>query len=180
MRLSRTIIKLSLTAFILLAFTSCDIVDKFDTFPVNIPIEHSFSVTGGDTFLTESESFRLTDYSAYNDNKDKIKEIKFAEASLRIATVDPTALTGNITVRLQNGTGSTLFNVQMLNVTPNNLKVTPLVLPVTAAEIALIDAYVAITGNVDFTATVSITTATTGQKTVEGVVALLFKTEIEP
>lgn len=169
----------AIVSLILILTSSCDVVDKFDTIDLNIPLSKTVATSGTATSLTESGTFCLTEYDLYNDNKDKMKEISFVEASYRTTSVSPADLSGNITIELKATNGQQLFSVSIPNATPADLLNNPIKLALTGDQINALNTYISNFSNQCFTATISISNMPAGQKTVTGVVNILFKSKVE-
>ncbi|NLT49953.1 MAG: hypothetical protein GXX85_03435 [Ignavibacteria bacterium] len=179
MKNKKTFFTTAIASLILLLTSSCDVVDKFDTIDLNIPMSIDIITIGTETTLTESDTFCLTEFDLYNDNKDKMEEISFVEASYRTTAVSPANLSGNISVELKTEAGLPLFSITIPNDTPAALLNNPIKLALTADQINALNSYVSNLSNQCFEATVSISNMPGGEKTVTGVVDILFKSKIE-
>ena len=79
-------------------FNSCD---SFESFPINIPIEVTINTSGNNTTISESTSFCLSDFSAYQDYREDMQSIQYVTAAYRTVSASQ-GLTGDIVVTLQN------------------------------------------------------------------------------
>jgi hypothetical protein len=110
-----------LTPFLLyiLSVNGC-ILDAFNTFFVNIPYSINISTSGVLSTISESKSFCLDESKTYEDYKDDIKSIKLIRITFRPTFVDPSNLSGDVTVNVMTSTGTMLFTHTLNNVAVSN------------------------------------------------------------
>jgi hypothetical protein len=153
-------LKKLLSIFSVLAVVSlsgCDSITSLNTFPLNLPINVELSLAGNVTSVNKSGGICLDTSQTYIKYKDKIQSITFLAASFRTISATPSTMTGNVTLTLANGSGSTLFTKALGVIKPSDYLVNSYNLSFTENEIDAVNAYIAITGNRCFTATVSAT-----------------------
>ena len=168
----------------LLFTTSCDIVDSLSTYPVNIPYSHTFSTSGTNTSIVETETFCVNDNDTYQEYSDKVNKVTFVEVAFRVISFSPSNLEGDINVFLQDGNGVTLFSENIQGAKPGDYVNTPYVISLTDSEIQAIDSYLATaleaTGQLCFTSglTVQITAGGT-TNSLQGAIDIVFEAETE-
>jgi hypothetical protein len=154
MKIKSLIIAISISVLALFTFSACD---KFESFPINIPISVEVFASGSSSTITETKSFCLdADSPIYQDYQDKIQSLTFLQAAYRTLAVSSANLQGNIRVKLETQAGLPLFDVVISNVKPSDYINNPLVLNLTQAQIQAINAYISILSNKCFRATVSV------------------------
>ncbi len=133
-------------------FQSC-ILDAFDSIYINLAIPVSFNVSG--STATPSPVVRsvcLDTVSIYNKYKDRIESIEYVISSYRTTDVG-TGAAGNLTLTLQESSGTPLFSKTLTNVNIANYTTTPYTLSLTSAEVTLINNYFKLSSNRCFIAT---------------------------
>lgn len=182
MKHKQNITKLFAAVVILLLVSSCDIVDKFDTFPVDIPISFNVQTSGSTSPMNSATSFCLSDLSSsYNDYRNDIESISFLEASFRTdSSMLNSDLVGNIVLKLMDSNGNQLFIVTMQNVKPADYVGKPYTLVLTSDMIDAMNAYIAVSGNQCFQATMNVTvTQGNAPYVVKGIVDMIFNSKVK-
>jgi hypothetical protein len=162
----------------ILPLTGCD-----DPIPLNIPITVNVALSGAN--LTTSRSFCLDDFESYQDISDDINSLTYLEGALRVDSISNENLTGDILVELRRSDNqSVLFAYTLSNVRPANFKNTPYIFPLSAAQIQLLNNYIASIsngGNACFTATVAASNVTGGNPPyyIGAVIDMVFEAETE-
>jgi len=170
-------------AIAVFTYLSCD---KFDTFPLNIPMSVEIISQGSNSPIVESEVFCLNNDQEFQEYRDKMKKVTFIEAAWRTKAVSAN-LQGNITLSLRDGNGNLLFTKTLPGADPAAYKAPnqPYVLTLSANEIQLINTYleqVFSQGNQSFcfqaTATITATSGSTPYL-VDGFVDVVFEAETQ-
>jgi hypothetical protein len=166
--------------FVMLAFSfnGC-ILDAFDTLTTGIPISVDVNINGSDTSMESSSTFNLDENDTYNKNKSKINSIKFVKIAYRTKSVTPASLSGNIILTVAKTDGTVIFTKTLTNVKPADYITTPMELQLTQPEIQLMDAFLAGTSNRTFVATVKIQNVTSGDKSLQAVIDIVFDMEYD-
>lgn len=102
--MKRLIIILTFTGLIF--FNACD---PFEDYFINLKMEQQFQLVGIGPNIEQQVDFCLSNYDDYNDNVDKIEQIKYLDAAY--LTIDASAnLSGeNMILRLYQSDGNTLL-----------------------------------------------------------------------
>src|SRR5512139_1495353 len=97
--------------FLLAAAASFTVLscDKFDTFPLNIPMSVEIVSQGSNPLIEQSESFCLINDEDFQKYRDKIKRVTFIEAAWRTKSVSSN-LRGTIVLTLRDENGNLLFS----------------------------------------------------------------------
>ncbi|MCX6150766.1 MAG: hypothetical protein NTX22_09600 [Ignavibacteriales bacterium] len=145
-------------------FNGC-ILDAFDELVQNLSIERNFTVSGNTNNIPkQSETFKLGDSQLYQDNKDKIKKLKYKAAAFCVTENNVPALQGNIILTLKTATGIPLFTKTLTGFKPNDyLGVQAKDLDLTQTEIDAINSYLsnsALFDTISFTAELEVQNAT--------------------
>ena len=143
--------------FAIISISGCDSINSLNTFPLNVPLSVEINVAGNFQNIAQSGDICLDQSDTYQKYKDKIKNITFLQAAFRTLSVTPSNLSGNVTLKLEDGNGNLLFNKNLGNIKPSDYINTPYILPLTSQDIANINAYISVTGNQCFNATVTVT-----------------------
>ncbi len=125
--------------FIQLAFNGCD---PFDDAYLTLAMDTEFNTVGIGTDIFLSNSICLSDFEDYDDNKDKVEEIRYI--STAYLTINATAgLQGqNLTLTLYEADGSTiLFQYVIPTFVAATYLNNPLEILLTQQEISNINAY---------------------------------------
>jgi len=164
-------------------YFSCD---KFDTFPLNIPMSVEIISQGSNSPIIQPEVFCLNNNQEFQDYRDKMKKVTFIEAAWRTKAVSSN-LQGNITLSLRDGNGNLLFTKTLPGANPAAYMAPnqPYILVLSANEIQLINTYLDQifsqgSQNFCFEATATIT-ATSGSTPylVDGFVDVVFEAETQ-
>lgn len=125
-----------------LIINSCD---PFGDFYVTLVMDTELNAAGIGPNINISSDFCLTDFSDYNDNSDKLEEIRYISAAY-FTTAATNGLRGeNLRLRLYEGDGTTLlfeFNVPNF-VADNYIDKPPLKIDLTTEQINNINQYLA-------------------------------------
>jgi len=160
--------------------------DKFNTFPLNIPMTVEIVSQGSNPSLEQSETFCLNNDQDFQKYRDKMKKVTFIEAAWRTKLVSAN-LQGTIELTLKDENGNTLFSKTLPNANPAVYMAPnqPYVIALSANEIALINQYlddVFSQGNQSFcfeaTATITVTSGSTPYL-VDGYIDAVFEAETE-
>jgi hypothetical protein len=165
-------------------YLSCD---KFDTFPLNIPISAPVSVSGSGTFLQDDANFCLENDEDFQEYRDKMKQVTFVEAAWRTTYVSP-GLQGNVNLTVRRGdNGNVLFTYDLPAIDPADYMAPnqPWIFQLNQNEVQLMNAYldqIFNQGTQNFcfqaTATVNVTGGTPTYQ-LEGFVDVVFEAETE-
>ncbi len=109
--------------------------------PLNIPIVVEFTINGSETSDFESTSFCLNQYEEWNDNKDKIKSVKFLSAAYWTLDFAPDNLTATISASVKDKNGITLFSFMLTDVSPGDASINPYKIELSSEEIDAFNAY---------------------------------------
>ena len=181
-RYIKTIGSSAFLLFLMLTWNGCD---QFNTLPLNIPFTMKVAVEGSEQTLSNSTNFCLsTDSQTYDDYKDKIKSLHFIEAAFRTLSVSPSDITGNITVSLQDGNGTTLFSYAIPGVNPSDYMKpnSPYILQLTQAQIDFINTYLSnvLNSGACFTATITVDNLTGNPPySIKGAIDMVIEAETE-
>jgi hypothetical protein len=190
---------LSLVAFIVFLNQGCDILNNFS---LNLPLKQGITATGNNTTISSSKTVHLSDYDAYSDNIDKIKNIKYLAALYRTLprgenpspppdslNLTP-GLTGeNIIVSVTDGDGNLVFTRNLPSAAADDYLTTPYEVKLTDDEIILMNEYLAEYKDpvkretLNFTGTITMNNISAGSGppyTLTGQVEILVELEIEP
>jgi len=170
--------------FLLLFATSCDIVESLKNYPVKIPMSQTFSVSGSNTSIVEEQNFCISNDSTYQEYKDKVKKVTFAEVAFRTISYSPSNLQGDITVFLKDANGTMLFSENIQGAKPGDYVTTPYIILLNETEIQAIDSYLetALANNdqLCFTSGLNLTITTGGTtNSIEGAIDIVFVVETE-
>jgi len=125
--------------FPLITITSCD---PFDEVYLKLAMDIEFSTPGFGPELEITETFCLSDFEDYDDNKDNIEEIKYVSSAY--ITIDATSglSADSLTITLYQEDGATiLFDHTIRNFVAANYKNNPLEITLTQQQIANFNAY---------------------------------------
>lgn len=179
---AKTYIKLLCTvvlASMAFYFNGC-ILDAFDTLTQELPYSQNISITGTENSVERSQSVDLNENDFYNSNKDKIQSIEFVKLAYKTKSVSPANLDGTIKLTVKQSNGTTIFSKTIPGAKPSDYLVNPYELPISAAEMQLMNLYLSSLSNRQFTATVSVQTSTQGTKSIEATVYAVFKMKYKP
>lgn len=155
--------------------------------PLNIPFPIEFTITGSETSDSESTSFCLNQYEEWNDNKDKIKSVKFLSAAYWTLDYAPENLTATINASVQDINGITLFSFTLTDVSPGDASINPYKIELSSDEIDAFNAYL---NNLQedptcmtpsFTAQYTVSNVSwsgTGEYTINGKVEIVLETVV--
>ena len=160
-------------AAIALTFTGC-ILDAFKELVQNLSVDRTFTLTGNTNSIPkQTQVFKLTDSQVYNDNKGKIKKLRYKAAAFCVTENSVPALQGDIILTLKAGTGTAaipLFTKTLTGFKPNDyLGIKAKDLNLTDTEIAAINSYIsnsAIYESITFTADLSTANVTPASTSV--------------
>lgn len=163
-------------ALLIVFFSSCKIVENFDTLPVNFGLNVVLNMSGTTTNVSESGSIDLGTSSTYQEYRDKIESLKLLEAAFRTVSVSPTDLSGNVTMIFEFGDNIVIKGLG--DIKPSDYTVTPLIIQFTADELTKINNYLNATkspANPVFKATILATGMADGQKSMVISVDVVFE-----
>ena len=119
--------------FSFLSFNGC-ILDALNSNTVNMPYTKHIELSGITTSISKSESFDISQSNVYKKYKDKINSITFVKAEFRTTSVKPENITGDITVKLEDKNGKTIFSKEIKNVAPADFIKKPFELSLTQKQ----------------------------------------------
>lgn len=148
-------------AFLSMMYGGC-ILDAFDELVQNFSVERSFVVQGNTNNVPiQTSTFSLDDSDIYDEYKNKIKDVNFLAASLRVDSIDTPSLQGDMILTLKDVNGNTLFTHTFDDFKPadyyNNKAA---VINLSQAEITAINNYIDGAANKTFTGSLQVTNAT--------------------
>lgn len=120
-------------------FNSCD---PFDDFYLTLSMDTELNAIGAGSNISISSNLCLTDFDDYNDNSDKLEEIRYI-SSAYFTNSASTGLRGdNLTLRFYQGDGTTLlFEYVVPSFVAANYVNSPLEIKLTQQEIDKINQY---------------------------------------
>lgn len=140
------IIKVFVAVFALaLSFVS-NSCDKFDTFALNVPFSIEVVTQGNTNPTSGSTSYCLTGSDTYSDYVDDIEKLTYVEAAWRTADdANNNIIAGVVSVTVRVDGGPILFSKTIAGANPSEYKSPnpPFILSLTAAEIQLMNDYLA-------------------------------------
>ncbi|MFO7445224.1 MAG: hypothetical protein R6W90_02610 [Ignavibacteriaceae bacterium] len=169
------IIAFAITTF---SFSGC-ILDAFDTLTQEIPYSMDVVVSGDGTNVEGTVTVNLNDNDFYSKNQSKINNIELVKIAYKTKSVVPADLSGNVTITVRQSNGTLIFQKNIPGARPSDYSVNPYELTLTQAEIQLANLYLSNLSNRQFTATVTINTSTSGTKTLEAQVFVVFEMEYD-
>uniref|UniRef100_A0A7V2ZMK5 Uncharacterized protein n=1 Tax=Ignavibacterium album TaxID=591197 RepID=A0A7V2ZMK5_9BACT len=100
--------KLSLIIFVLslMLINGCD---PFEDYYINLKMDQQFQLVGIGPNIDQQINFCLTDYDDYNDNVDKIEQIKYMDAAYLTLDASQNLSGDNLILKLYESDGSTLI-----------------------------------------------------------------------
>ncbi|AFH47849.1 Hypothetical protein IALB_0137 [Ignavibacterium album JCM 16511] len=102
--MKRLIIILTFTGLIF--FNACD---PFEDYFINLKMEQQFQLVGIGPNIEQQINFCLSDYDDYNDNADKIEQIKYLDAAYLTIDASENLSGDNMILKLYESNGSTLL-----------------------------------------------------------------------
>jgi len=156
--MKKYIIKTVIAVMVLSLFSlnGC-ILDAFDTLTQNIPYSKEFPLSSSQTTYSNSQTIDLSSSTVYKNYQDKIEEIKFIRAEYRTVSVDPSNLSGNITITLKDASGNILFSRELGQLSASDYIEKPRELTLNSTQIGLINNYLSKLSNRILIATISVT-----------------------
>ena len=146
--------------------------DELENLFLNLPIEQEFAETGAGP-IADTTSFCLSDYSEFNENIDNIEEITYVAAAYRTISSTP-GLTGDIVASLYAADGTVLFSFTIPNVNVEDFIDNPVEIELTAAEIALLNSYLAQYQTADcYTSILEVINITAGDGPPYGIIGIV-------
>lgn len=138
----KSLIKTSILAAVLsssLIFISCE---EFENLEINVPFSIEITRDGNHPDDHELDTLCLdTESETFRQHMDEFENLTFVEAAIRVKAVNPTSMTGTISVSVKKLDGTILFTQTLTNVRPADYMTTPYVIQLTPAQIQLINAY---------------------------------------
>ncbi len=152
---------LAAAALLMLSYNGC-ILDAFNELVQNFSVERSFVVQGNTSNVpVQTNTFSFEDSDVYKEYKNKLKDVSFVAASLRVDSIDTPSLQGDIILTLKDGNQNTLFTHIFEDFKPADYYGTKAaVITLTQAEMVALNAYVDGTGNKTFTGILQVQNAT--------------------
>ncbi len=89
-----------------LIFNGCD---PFEDYFINLKMDQQFQLIGIGPNIEQQVNFCLTDYDDYNDNVDKIEQIKYLDAAYFTIDASQNLSGDNLILKLYQSDGSTLL-----------------------------------------------------------------------
>lgn len=172
-------LKMIYSMFLLIAVTSFNGCDEFESIPINIPISITVETQHTNSTSTSgSSSYCLENSAAYQQYMDDINSLIYVEASWRTAEVVPASLSGVVTIVLKNSSGNILFSYSLGNITPADYIENPLQIQLSETEIDLINLFLSSNQDLCMTAEVLVEQMPGGQvQYVIGIIDLLFEAD---
>ncbi|HEX7356278.1 MAG TPA: hypothetical protein VF270_01050 [Ignavibacteriaceae bacterium] len=125
--------------FISFALNACD---PFDDVYLTLALETEFNTTGAGTNISLTNNLCLSDFSDYEDNRDKLEEIKYITSAYLTLNATQGLRGDNLTLKLYQADGSTLLFEYVLPVfIANNYVNNPLKINLTQQEINNLNTY---------------------------------------
>ncbi len=138
--LTKSIFSLLVLLFFLIG-TSCS---QFENLFLNLPIKKKITASGGGPTVVERELFCLSDYDAYNDNKDDIKSIKYVSAAYITISASPGLQGSSLSASVFRSDGVTpIFSITLPNPVAANYIKNAYKLELTQTQIAAFNASLA-------------------------------------
>lgn len=160
--------------------SGCDVIDSFESLPLNIPISLEIDVSGNSNQLSETQAFCLSWFPEFQEYQDDINDLNFVEASFRTSSFSPSDLRGNLMLELKDDDGNTIFMNELNNVSPADFAESPYIIQLTESELDLMNSYLDSDGGLNscFTGVVSLeVTQGAGNKSLVGIVDIVFEAE---
>ncbi len=162
----------------LLLNSGCDVINSFETLPINIPISLPVSISGNGDDLSETQNFCLENFPDFNEYQSDIEDINFVELSFRTKSFSPTNLRGNISFELMDASGNLIFMDELNNISPAEFEENPYVLQLSDEEINLMNQYLDSDGGTCFTGKVNLQiTDGSGDNELVGIIDIVFEAE---
>lgn len=92
-----------------LSLFSLNACDPFEDFYINLKMDQQFQLVGIGPNISQTINFCLTDYDDYNDNADKIEQIKYVDAAYFTIEASETLSADNLILKVYNSDGSSLL-----------------------------------------------------------------------
>lgn len=99
-------IRFSIIVLSLSLITACD---PFEDYFINLKMDQQFQLIGIGPNIEQQITFCLTDYDDYNDNIDKIEQIKYMDAAYLTIDASQNLSGDNLILKLYQSDGSTLL-----------------------------------------------------------------------
>lgn len=134
--------RLLLTIIITITILAINSCDPFDELYMTLAMDIQLNTVGAGSNISIIDTLCLSEFEDYNDNKDKIEEIRYVSSAYLTldATIGLQAQT--LTLYLYQEDGSTeLFNYTIQNFSADSTKLKPLEIVLTQQEINNISAY---------------------------------------
>jgi len=159
--------------------SGCDVIESFETLPINIPISLPVNISGGDDNLSETQSFCLENFPDFNQYQDDIEDVNFVELAFRTKSFSPSNLRGNISFELMDASGNLIFMDELNGVSPAEFEENPYVLQLSDEEINLMNEYLDSDENgTCFTGRVNLQiTEGSGNNSLTGIIDIVFEAE---
>ncbi|HCY74318.1 MAG TPA: hypothetical protein DHV28_00220 [Ignavibacteriales bacterium] len=125
--------------FTSIAFSGCD---PFDDVYLTLALESNFSTTGVGTSISLTNNLCLSDFSDYEDNRDKLEEIRYITSAYMTLDATQDLRGDNLTLKLFKADGTTLlFQFVVPVFVANNYVNNPLKINLTQPEINNLNTY---------------------------------------
>lgn len=94
---------------IVLSFILINGCDPFEDYFINLKMDQQFQLVGVGPNIDQQINFCLTDYDDYNDNVDKIEQIKYMDAAYLTLDASQNLSGDNLILKLYESDGNTLL-----------------------------------------------------------------------
>jgi hypothetical protein len=121
------------TSFIFLGFNSCDVLEQLF---LNLKATQNFHATGNGPDIFDTVEDCLTNYEAFNDNYDKIQNLKYVSAAYYTTGAIPSNLGGvNISAKIEDCAGNIILEQSLPTATASDYIDNPFEFVLTPEEI---------------------------------------------
>jgi hypothetical protein len=129
------------TSFIFLGFNSCDVLEQLF---LNLKATQNFHATGNGPDIFDTVEDCLTNYEAFNDNYDKIQNLKYVSAAYYTTGAIPSNLGGvNISAKIEDCAGNIILEQSLPTATASDYIDNPFEFVLTPEEIAIFNDWLA-------------------------------------
>lgn len=102
----KKLIAISTVLIISLLLNSCD---PFEEYFINLKMDQQFQLYGIGPNITQQINFCLNNYDDYNDNADKIEQIKYLDAAYLTINASEDLHSDNLSLKFYESDGTTLL-----------------------------------------------------------------------
>lgn len=158
--------------------SGCDVINSFETLPINIPISLPVYISGDGDDLSETQNFCLENFPDFNKYQNEIEDVNFVELSFRTKSFSPSNLRGNISFELMDASGNVIFMDELNNISPAEFEQNPYVLQLSDDEINMMNEYLDSEDGTCFTGKVNLQiTEGSGNNNLTGIIDIVFEAE---